>query len=588
MTTKLSYSKYPYALIFISSKNETLIPIPFESYSLSKSARGSADKLTFRCKLESFIANNISFNEIFASDGRSGRFIVELYSGYSNNLNLFSNNNGTLEYSQKAISELKNEENLRFYGLVDAPELNLSTDSFYVNFEASDITYYLDQLKIVKVFKNYTAVKLIEELITKFNLSDLIRISPSVNTEKRIGQRSSKKDSDEDFNYTAKNKSVWKIIQDCAEHLGETVRVQNRHLQIGFEQPDVNDFQYTMGENCESFNMKRNEKLADSDVYVEVARYDSNNKRIIVGSAGKYTQDVYDMIINSSKSKDSTGTQGNKFIKTKVYRYYLNNIKSTEEANKIAQSILKNILYKRWQGKLKVYGNPYLQCDDKITIGNFLGGKWNDFDNIKWYVDSINETYTLDGSFSSDVTLRGFSLLGNFEGLQSEAEYNEYSSDRQFTEPVDGSGTGESEEFKRKDNSIFSMPSGRITSNYGNRVHPTLGVIRHHDGIDYAKNSNDPIYPAFDGTVVFAGVKGGYGNTVMVKDEKTGIVSLYGHLNKINVTNGQKVGNGNTIGLAGSSGQSSGPHLHFETRLNGQHINPRLAEQKILKSRGVQ
>lgn len=125
--------------------------------------------------------------------------------------------------------------------------------------------------------------------------------------------------------------------------------------------------------------------------------------------------------------------------------------------------------------------------------------------------------------------------------------------------------------------SIKSWPttfSYNITSGYGYRVHPIDGTSRFHTGIDIASAGilGKPATSVSNGTVIFAGEKGGYGKTVIIESGNQSI--LYGHLKEILVTNGQAVTNGQQIGLVGSTGRSTGPHLHFEVRVNGNPVDP--------------
>jgi len=115
--------------------------------------------------------------------------------------------------------------------------------------------------------------------------------------------------------------------------------------------------------------------------------------------------------------------------------------------------------------------------------------------------------------------------------------------------------------------------NGAITSNFGWRVHPILGYQRFHAGIDFGADSGSPIYAADSGSVIFAGWYGGYGNTVII-DHGSGITTLYGHASKLYVTEGQNVQRGQTIAAVGSTGLSTGPHLHFEVRKQGEPVNP--------------
>ncbi|WP_051688285.1 peptidoglycan DD-metalloendopeptidase family protein [Desulfofalx alkaliphila] len=116
----------------------------------------------------------------------------------------------------------------------------------------------------------------------------------------------------------------------------------------------------------------------------------------------------------------------------------------------------------------------------------------------------------------------------------------------------------------------------RITSPFGWRTHPVLGDQRFHSGIDLGAPSGTPIYSAFDGVVIWAGNKGGYGKTVIV--DHGNIKTLYAHMSAITAHRGKEVSGGDTLGLVGSTGMSTGPHLHFEIiKVTGggtQHENP--------------
>ncbi len=121
----------------------------------------------------------------------------------------------------------------------------------------------------------------------------------------------------------------------------------------------------------------------------------------------------------------------------------------------------------------------------------------------------------------------------------------------------------------------------RVTSPYGYRTHPIFGTQKLHTGIDIGKNPDGTsidgaaIVASGDGEVIFAGSKGGYGNTVMI-DHGDGVVTLYAHQRSggIAVSTGQWVTKGSTIGAVGSTGYSTGPHLHFEVRVNGEPVDP--------------
>lgn len=113
----------------------------------------------------------------------------------------------------------------------------------------------------------------------------------------------------------------------------------------------------------------------------------------------------------------------------------------------------------------------------------------------------------------------------------------------------------------------------RKTSGFGMRLHPIFQTQRAHQGIDYAAPTGTPAHTVGDGVVEFAGVQGGYGKTVVVRHDNTRS-TLYAHLSKIHVRKGQSVQQGQVIGAVGSTGWSTGPHLHFEFRVNGRHVDP--------------
>ena len=114
---------------------------------------------------------------------------------------------------------------------------------------------------------------------------------------------------------------------------------------------------------------------------------------------------------------------------------------------------------------------------------------------------------------------------------------------------------------------------GRITSNFGLRSDPLNGEQRSHHGIDIAAPRGTLIGSAAAGTVVFAGKRGGYGNTVVI-EQTDGKQTLYAHADQLFVNVGERVVAGQPIATVGSTGRSTGPHLHFEVRENGQPVDP--------------
>ncbi len=112
-----------------------------------------------------------------------------------------------------------------------------------------------------------------------------------------------------------------------------------------------------------------------------------------------------------------------------------------------------------------------------------------------------------------------------------------------------------------------------VSSNFGNRRDPFVGRTAFHAGVDFRAPSGTAILAAGSGTVVSAGTMGGYGKMVDI-DHGNGLVTRYAHLNRIEVSEGQTVAGGQRIGASGSTGRSTGPHLHFEVRHGGSPVNP--------------
>ena len=123
------------------------------------------------------------------------------------------------------------------------------------------------------------------------------------------------------------------------------------------------------------------------------------------------------------------------------------------------------------------------------------------------------------------------------------------------------------------------VPYSRRTSGFGMREHPILHTQRAHLGVDYAAPTGTPVMSVADGVVVESGFQGAFGNMVVVQHNARQS-TVYAHLSRINVRKGQSIKQGDNLGAVGSTGWATGPHLHFEFRINGRHVDPlTLAQQ---------
>lgn len=143
-----------------------------------------------------------------------------------------------------------------------------------------------------------------------------------------------------------------------------------------------------------------------------------------------------------------------------------------------------------------------------------------------------------------------------------------------FEEPGQrGAYYGFNGESSRKFYLSSPLEFSRVSSGYGMRFHPITGGRKAHMGVDYAAPTGTPVRTIGDGVVEFAGVQRGYGNVIYIR-HRSNQTTVFAHLSRIGVRQGQKVSQGDWIGAVGSTGASTGPHLHFEFRDNGVHQDP--------------
>ena len=210
--------------------------------------------------------------------------------------------------------------------------------------------------------------------------------------------------------------------------------------------------------------------------------------------------------------------------------------------------------------------NPQLTFDDKVLIGLFSNPKYEhtapkivtSFDINRLFV--LDETHSRKYSQSQFVTELYFSGLTNNVG-----EFSNEPSIRTLAKTATNI-------IKISNNPV---KTGFLSSRFGMRKDPINGLRRLHRGIDIAARYGTIVNPLGAGEVVFAGVKAGYGNTVDIKHSST-VTTRYAHLQQFSVNEGQFVSNTDTIGLVGSTGRSTGPHLHLEILFNDRQVDPQV------------
>lgn len=162
-----------------------------------------------------------------------------------------------------------------------------------------------------------------------------------------------------------------------------------------------------------------------------------------------------------------------------------------------------------------------------------------------------------------------------------------------YDEKIDGENTGyietddeeyaESVSVSASANTFLTPIDGTVTSEYGMRTNPVTGNYTLHGGLDIANVTGTEIKCAYDGVVTAAGYSSSYGNYVIV-EHSSSVQTLYAHCSELKAEEGDSVTKGETIALVGSTGRSTGPHLHFEVRIGGNRVDPRwlLGEQTLV------
>lgn len=184
-----------------------------------------------------------------------------------------------------------------------------------------------------------------------------------------------------------------------------------------------------------------------------------------------------------------------------------------------------------------------------------------------------NKKKSLKGSRSGNVNL--LRLRADFSKIKNEIESTENGIEKLEKEAIAYQKEMERQRFLRMLETIPSIwpASGALISGFGMRMHPIYGYYRFHSGIDISAAYGSPIYSGAYGTVTYSGYYSGYGYTVMV-DHGNGIVTLYGHCSTLLVREGETVRKGQLIARIGSTGVSTGPHLHYEVQVAGNAVNP--------------
>ena len=279
--------------------------------------------------------------------------------------------------------------------------------------------------------------------------------------------------------------------------------------------------------------------------FVEIANYKSKlviyftASVLIVSSIIIGTFFAINTLTNSSQSYSSLKTE-NAELKLNLDKMITQYKDLNNELNKLAKS--NNVL------RLAANLNPVPGDVSQVGIG---GGS---FDNSMDFLTNPDEEKLKSAiSFVDEISRKI-----DFEKNQYVEISNKFKENKQLY----------------KDIPAIEPCNGPIGDGFGMRMHPILHIERMHEGVDFVVDQGTPVFVTGDGVVEFAGTKEGFGNVVEV-NHGFGYTTVYAHLSKILVREGQKVKRGQQIALSGDTGLSTGPHLHYEVHHDGVALNPK-------------
>ena len=305
------------------------------------------------------------------------------------------------------------------------------------------------------------------------------------------------------------------LLQEQISELDRQIKDREQEIAVAEEQLEVKKEEIG----------KQNEAL-DTRLRVMYKRGDTGMLEVLLGSS-----DISELISNADMLR-------------KLYRNDLRVLKSLKQQYEAIASQVEQL--KELRAGLES------QQEEQKEHENRLSQKIEELENLEKKVAQDNEA--LEAQLDE--------LNREAEKITEELRQKEIAASTSSESSYDGGSM------------LWPVPTySKISSKYGYRMHPILHVSKMHTGLDISAASGEQILAASDGKVILSAVKGGYGNCVMI-DHGGGIVTLYGHCSRLLVSSGQSVVRGQVIALVGSTGMSTGPHCHFEVRVNGATTDP--------------
>ena len=285
---------------------------------------------------------------------------------------------------------------------------------------------------------------------------------------------------------------------------------------------------------------------------------------------------------------------------------------AVERENDQMESMIRYIRYSYEMGTPKAmdillasvsFSDLLNRADYMERVASYEHMMWQDYKNIREYVELCREQLELEWEFLDQTRANVETEQRNLEDLIEQktrdiisyetdintkaAAIRELEQEIQAEEEMISALEAAIAEEKRQllensgkvisyDGGVFKFPLAtytRISDEYGMRIHPTLGVEQFHNGVDFASPKGTDIYAAYDGKVVAATYNATMGNYIMI-DHGSGLYTIYMHASALYVKEGDVVVRGETIAAVGTTGRSTGNHLHFSVRLNGEYVSP--------------
>ncbi|GIR65548.1 MAG: hypothetical protein CM15mP70_06550 [Pelagibacteraceae bacterium] len=361
-----------------------------------------------------------------------------------------------------------------------------------------------------------------------------------------------------------------------------------------FDQEKESKFQYINTKIGPPVQLKTEEELIseiEKDQFEEISVNQGDNFAKILRKGGLKGRDIDRLLINGKDIYDFSKIYLGDIVKVQSNYNIEDNLEKfkmiyrfSENQELIVNYIDKNFAYEIRQIELfeeKIF------VSGEITTSLYQAMKKAGLSEL--IITEIIRIYSFDVDFQRDIYEGDyfealFTRRKNDQGKTVQIDDPEYLvlssrgtpliyylySNDEFSEYFDENGKGMTK-------SLMKTPinGARLSSNYGMRKHPILGYNKMHKGVDFAAPTGTPIFAAGNGVVEFAGKNGSYGNYIRIRHDST-YKTAYAHLNgfKKGVYGGVRVKQGDVIGFVGSTGRSTGPHLHYEIIVNGKQVNP--------------